>query len=188
MSRIAIVKKDKCFPVECGNYLCKKLCPVNRTGKDCIVEDDDSHKAKINEELCIGCGICPKRCPFDAIDIINLPQELDSQIIHRYGENGFHLYNLPTPIFGKVVGILGKNGIGKSTALKILAGLLKPNFGERNVEAGYDELINFFKGTEAQLFFEKLKLGEIKVAYKPQEVNLIANAFNGSVRDLLKKS
>ncbi len=186
MSRIAIVKKEKCHPFDCGNYLCAKLCPVNRTGKDCIIPAEDK-KAFINEELCIGCGICPKRCPFDAISIINLPEELDSRIIHRYGRNGFHLYNLPAPIFGKVVGIIGRNGIGKSTAVKILGNLLKPNFGEKEKEATYDELIEFFRGTESQTFFEKLKDEEIKIAFKPQEVNLIANTFSGKVLDLLKK-
>lgn len=184
MSRIAIVRKERCHPKECGGYLCARLCPVNRTGKECILEEK---KARINEELCIGCGICPKRCPFEAISIINLPEELDSKIIHRYGQNGFHLYNLPIPIFGKVVGIIGKNGIGKSTAMRILGGLLKPNLGEDEKEASADELIEFFKGTEAQIFFEKLKAGEIKIAYKPQEVNMIANEMKGKVRDLLKK-
>ncbi len=29
--------------------------------------------AYISEELCIGCGICIKKCPFEAINIINLP-------------------------------------------------------------------------------------------------------------------
>jgi ATP-binding cassette subfamily E protein 1 len=187
MSRIAIVNKEKCHPHECGDYLCMKLCPVNRNGSDCIVVDEDSKRAKINEELCIGCGICPKRCPYEAISIINLPEELDSQIIHKYGQNGFHLYNLPTPIFGKVVGLIGRNGIGKSTAIKILAGYLKPNLGEDGKEANYDELIEFFKGTEAQSFFEKLKAGEIKVAYKLQEVNQIAENFKGKVSELLKK-
>ncbi len=186
MSRIAVVNQEKCHPTECGNYLCQKLCPVNRTGKDCIVVNDDS-KASINEELCIGCGICPKRCPYDAISIINLPEELGSQIIHKYGQNGFHLYNLPIPIFGKVVGIIGRNGIGKSTAMKVLSGILKPNFGKDDYEATSDDLIKFFKGTEAQIFFERLRAGEIKVAYKPQEVNLIPQQIKGTVRDLLEK-
>jgi ATP-binding cassette subfamily E protein 1 len=34
---------------------------------------------------------------------------------------------------GSVLGLLGPNGIGKSTALNILSGKLKPNFGKFNV-------------------------------------------------------
>ncbi|MDP2750377.1 MAG: ribosome biogenesis/translation initiation ATPase RLI, partial [Nanoarchaeota archaeon] len=189
MTRIAIVKKDKCNYEGCGMYLCIKLCPINRTGKECIVVNPLTKKALIHEELCTGCGICPNRCPFKAISIINLPEELKNEPMHRYGENGFRLYNMPIPMFGKVVGILGKNGIGKSTAIKILAGLIKPNLGNFKNENGAtkEEFAEYFKGTEAQLFFEKLSSGEIKVAYKPQSVELIANAADGKVGELLKK-
>ncbi len=185
MTRIAVIEKEKCFHDKCGD-LCIKLCPVNRTGKDCIVLNEDK-KAKIDEKLCTGCGICPKRCPFGAIHVINLPEELDKPPIHRYGENGFEMFNLPTPIFGKVVGVIGKNGIGKSTAIKVLAGVLKPNLGNSKSEASYDDLIGFFKGTEAQTFFEKVKKGEIKISYKPQQVDLIPLSTKGKVRNLLEK-
>ncbi len=179
MPRIAVVEKDKCNPQGCGDFLCAKLCPINRQGTDCIVRKG---KAEINEELCIGCNICANRCPYDAIHIINLPAELDLPI-HRYGKNGFSLYSLPSPIFGKVVGVLGENGIGKTTAIEILSGTLKPNFGKE--KSDYNELIEFFKGTETQLFFEKLNNNDIKVAYKPQNIDLIQRVAKGKVRVLL---
>ncbi|MBI2650825.1 ribosome biogenesis/translation initiation ATPase RLI [Candidatus Woesearchaeota archaeon] len=184
MTRIAIVDNEKLKDMQQKLYI-QSICPVNRTGKECIKVIDS--KLTIDEHLCTGCGICPKAAPH-AIKIINLPEELETKPIHRYGENKFVLYSIPTPTFGKVTGILGINGIGKSTAIKILANVLKPNFGDWNIhETGYDELIEFFKGKEAQGFFEKIKKGEIKVAYKPQQVDLIPKTTKGKVVDLLKK-
>ena len=185
MTRIAIVDNEKLKDAQQKLYI-QSICPVNRTGKECIKIEADG-KLSIDEHLCTGCGICPKAAPH-AIKIINLPEELKTKPIHRYGENRFVLYSLPTPTFGKVTGILGVNGIGKSTAIKILASVLKPNFGDRERrETDYDELISFFKGSEAQGFFEKIKNGEIKVAYKPQQVDLIPKTTKGKVIDLLKK-
>ncbi len=187
MTRIAVIEKEKCNPEGCGNFLCIRVCPINKSGEECIVKGEDG-KPVIHEELCTGCGICPKRCPYGAISIINLPADLTDKPIHQYGKNGFHLYNLPTPIFGKVVGILGKNGIGKSTAIKILASVLEPNLGDIEKKAfNFNDLLDYFKGTEAQLFFEKVKNKEIKIAYKPQQVDLIPKTQKGKVKELLNK-
>ncbi|MDP3990334.1 MAG: ribosome biogenesis/translation initiation ATPase RLI [archaeon] len=185
--RIAVIDRNKCHPDECGNYLCAKLCPVNRAGGDCILPGVPDKKARIDEVLCTGCGICPNRCPFGAITIINLPSQLNKEPVHRYGENMFELYSLPTPLFSKVTGILGKNGIGKSTALKVMAGLLTPNLGDWNKEPAFKEIINYFKGTETQKFLEKLQKKEITLSYKPQQVDLIPKQYSGTVKELLSK-
>ena len=185
MTRIAIVDNEKLKDLQQKQHI-QNLCPVNRTGNECIKIELDG-KLTIDEHLCTGCGICPKAAPH-AIKIINLPEELKQNPIHRYGENKFVLYSIPTPTFSKVTGILGVNGIGKSTALKILASVLKPNFGEWNKnKTDFDELILFFKGTEAQGFFEKIKNHEIKIAYKPQQVDLIPKTSRGKVIELLRK-
>lgn len=185
MTRIAIVDNEKLKDIQQKQYV-QSLCPVNRTGKECI-KIEQNGKLTIDEHLCTGCGICPKAAP-QAIRIINLPEELKTKPVHRYGENKFVLYSLTTPSFGKVTGILGVNGIGKSTAIRILAGVLKPNFGNWNTAgADYRELISFFKGTEAQGFFEKMEGGLIKAAYKPQQVDLIPKTTKGKVIELLRK-
>ncbi|MGB9748961.1 MAG: ribosome biogenesis/translation initiation ATPase RLI [Candidatus Woesearchaeota archaeon] len=182
--RLAFVNKENCKGgVDC-NYICMSVCPINRAKKDCITIVENK-KVNIDEKLCIGCGICVKRCPFNALSIINLPEELKIPI-HRYGKNGFALYNLPTPESGKVVGILGRNAIGKTTALKIISGIIKPNFGKKE-EFGYEELIKFFKGQEAQKFFEELKNNRIRVSYKPQNIDQLPSIYDGKVLDLLKR-
>ncbi len=174
--RIAIIQKEFCHPEKCGD-LCAKLCPVNRQGQECIVIKD---KAKINADLCIGCGICPKRCPFGAISIINLPDELKKNTIHSYGKNGFALYNLPMPRSGSVLGILGKNGIGKSTSLKILSGKEQPNFGDFT---GKTTPHDFFKGSELLTYFDELS--EKKISIKPQ--NIFTLMQFPTAKDLLNK-
>jgi ATP-binding cassette, sub-family E, member 1 len=181
--RIAVVDNTKLKDMEKKKHI-QSLCPINRKGDECIYFRGE--KLFIDEGLCIGCGICVNQAP-DAIKVINLPEALQKEPIHRYGDNGFALYDLPTPIAGKVVGILGVNGIGKSTAIKILAGVIKPNLGKKE-EADIKEIIAYFKGTEAQLYFEKVRKGDITTAYKPQHVDMIPRQFSGKVIDLLKKA
>ncbi|MGM5483339.1 MAG: ribosome biogenesis/translation initiation ATPase RLI [Nanobdellota archaeon] len=183
MTRIAVVDNEKLTDPSLKKHLIN-ICPVNKKGDPCIYLENG--KLQIDEMLCIGCGICHNAAP-DAISIVNLPEDLDKPPVHRYGRNGFHLYGLPIPIFGKVTGIIGKNGIGKSTAINILSGILKPNLGEDNTDDYMNKLIEYFKGTEAQYYFEKLRDGKIKVSYKLQQVDQIPKAFKGSVKEFLSK-
>ena len=137
MSRIAIIDTNKCKPKKC-NQECKNYCPVVRMGKLCIEVSPSSKIAIISEELCIGCGICTKKCPFNAISIINIDilKKIEHHIIHRYGQNSFKLYRLPIPRMNQILGIIGSNGMGKSTVLKILGNKLKPNLGNYTIESG----------------------------------------------------
>ena len=169
--RISVLDRDRCQPRKC-TYECLRFCPRVRTGDETIVIGED-HKPVISEELCVGCGICTKKCPFGAIMIIGLPEELREVETHRYGVNGFALYGLPIPQKGKVTGILGPNGIGKSTAVKILAGALKPNLGEEN--PSWDEIIGRYRGSELQEYMRKLSKGKLLPVQKPQDIDLLAS-------------
>lgn len=184
--RIAVIDYDKCNPDKCGNFLCERVCPVNRMGGEAIIIDEENYRPVIQEASCTGCGICVHKCPFNAITIVNLPEELEEGCIHRYDVNGFVLYRLPVVKEGMVVGILGPNGTGKTTAVKILSGQLLPNLCGNN--ESWDNVIKAFRGSELQNYFEKLKNKEIRPVVKPQYVDLIPKAVRGKVRDLLKRA
>lgn len=175
-TRIAIVSTDKCKPKKCKQE-CRKSCPVVKTGKLCIEVTPASKIAFISENLCIGCGICVKKCPFDAINIINLPTNLDGETTHRYSANSFKLHRLPTPRPGQVLGLVGTNGIGKSTALKILAGKQKPNLGKYDNPPDWQDILKYFRGSELQNFFTKILEDNIKAIIKPQYVDNIPKAL-----------
>lgn len=158
-----------------------------RAGKLCIEVSKTSKIAWLSEELCIGCGICVKKCPFDAISIINLPKSLESQTTHRYGPNSFKLHRLPLPRPGQVLGLVGSNGTGKSTALKILAGKLKPNLGQFETPPDWEEILKYFRGSELQNYFTRVLEDDLKAIIKPQYVDHIPRAVKGQVGEILRK-
>src|SRR5437660_653920 len=161
--RLAIVDPEKCKPSKCAQE-CRKACPVVRMGKECVQVSKTSKQATILAS-CIGCSACVKACPFGAIRIVNLPQQLsDVEIVHRFGLNGFQLFRLPLPRKGQVLGIVGVNGSGKSSALKILGNKLAPNFGhlveDQKEKIGIDpiDLIStHFRGSSLQNYFNTFK-------------------------------
>ncbi|MGQ0772146.1 MAG: ribosome biogenesis/translation initiation ATPase RLI [Nitrososphaerota archaeon] len=184
--RVAVLDKELCQPKKCG-LECIKYCPVNKSGAECIVMNEEIKKAQIDENLCNGCGICVKVCPFEAITIVNLATELATDKIHQYGINSFRLYRVPTPKKGEVVGLLGRNGMGKSTVVNILSGNLKPNLGNYENPPDWDEIVKNFAGTELKDHFEKIKNQNIKASIKPQQVYNVAQAFDGTAKELLDR-
>ena len=184
--RVAVLDKELCQPKKCG-LECIKYCPVNKSGADCIVLNEETNKALIDEDICNGCGICVKVCPFEAITIVNLATELATDKIHQYGQNSFRLYKLPTPKKGEVIGLLGRNGMGKSTVINILSGNLKPNLGKYDEPPEWDEILKFYSGTELKSHFEKIKDNQISASIKPQQVYNISQVFDGTGKELLEK-
>ena len=188
--RLAVIDYETCKPKKC-NYECISVCPINKSGSGIAIEANIQLRSKpvIYEDTCIGCGLCVKACPFDAIFIVNLPSELEEEAVHRYGVNGFKLYRLPVPKDGMIVGLLGKNGTGKTTAIRILAGEVKPNLGRVEGEPpGWDEILRRFRGSELQSYFKKLVDGKLRVAHKIQYVEVVPRRVKGTVRELLKRA
>jgi len=187
LTRIAIVNADRCKPKKC-KLECKRSCPVVRGGQICIEVSVTDKIATIAESLCIGCGICPKKCPFGAIQIINLPKDLSKFTTHRYGGNSFKLHRLPLPRVNQVLGLVGANGTGKSTALKILQNKLKPNLGNYSTEPTWDEILRYFRGSEHQAYFQRMLEDKCVSSAKVQYVDELPRVIKGTVREVLTKA
>lgn len=184
MTRVAVLDSDRCKVKKCDKA-CVNFCPMVRSRLEAIKIEDN--KAVISEVLCSGCGICVKKCPFKAISIVNLPDELDKDCSHRFGPNSFKLFRLPTPSPGTVLGLLGQNGIGKTTTLKVLSGEFKPNLGRFEKPPEWGEILQFYRGSTLQEYFQKVSESKLKISHKPQYVDKIPKAVSGKVSDLLVK-
>lgn len=184
MTRIAVLDKDKCKVKKC-NQPCVSFCPMVRSRVEAIRVE--GNKAVISETLCSGCGICVKKCPFKAISIVNLPDELERDCSHRFSENSFKLFRLPMPSPGTVLGLLGQNGIGKTTTLKVFSGEIKPNLGKYSNPPDWPEIIQYYRGSSLQDYFQKMSDKKLKVSSKPQYVDKIPKAVSGKAGDLLEK-
>ena len=183
--RIAALLRDRCKPKNCS-LECIKYCPRVRAGDETIIIGEDG-KPIIAENLCVGCGICVHKCPFDAIKIIGLAEALDRDLVHQFGKNGFRLFRLPYPREGVCVGILGPNGIGKTTAIKILSGQLIPNLGDYETKANWDKVLDYFSGTELYEHFKHIASNEFESVIKPQYVDKLSKVMKGKIGEILEK-
>ena len=182
--RIAVLIEDRCKPNSPAFMYLQKY--AGTCGAECI--QVNGNKCKILESACPPCLVRAKHCPGDAVKIINLPEELDTDLTHRYGENGFRLFRLPAPKKLEVVGILGANGMGKSTAINLLSGTLRPNLGDWLVgDLPWEEVLQAFPRGELRDFMTNVAENGVRIAVKPQYVDKIPKAFDGKVSALLER-
>jgi len=186
MARVAVIDIDTCKPKECG-HPCLRFCPPVRSRIEAIRIEQGSGKPVIMESLCTGCGICVKKCPFHCITIVNLPEELEGECSHRYGPNMFKLYRLPIPQKRIITGLIGRNGTGKSTVLRILSGEARPNLGKFDSPPDWPEITRHYRGSLLQDYFDRLRKGRLKIVHKPQYVDAIPQRIKGKVASILEK-
>jgi ATP-binding cassette subfamily E protein 1 len=182
--RVAVVDKERCRSDKC-DLVCIRFCPMVRTRREAIRLDDED-KAYVSEYICSGCGICVRKCPFDALRIVNLPDELEKDHIHRFGPNMFTLFRLPTPRKNEVVGLIGRNGMGKSTILRILSGELVPNMGDFEKPASREAVLEYFRGKPLAEYLGGIYDGTMKAVHKPQYVDKIPRMVEGKVGEVLE--
>ncbi|MDD4049902.1 MAG: ribosome biogenesis/translation initiation ATPase RLI [Candidatus ainarchaeum sp.] len=185
-TRIAVIDKNKCQPKAC-NYLCHRVCPPVKMGEDAIevTNRENWTPPVINESLCTGCGICPHKCPFKAITIINTGIKFGDPI-HQYGQNSFRVYSLPSSEKGFITGLIGINGSGKTTSINILSGNLVPNLGAYDEKEDIDKVIEYYRGKNIQKNFIEIKEKKLSFAYKIQKVEEIPKVFKKSIKELLE--
>ena len=182
--RVAVLIEERCKPnSNAFAYLQKYSTMCER---ECI--QIEGNKCKILESACPVCFTRVKHCPDGAVKIINLPEELDTDLTHSFGENSFRLFRLPSPRQDKIIGILGPNGIGKSTAINLLSGSFRPNLGDlQQPPPDWEEIISTFPRGELRDYLSLVSEGQISIAVKPQYIDKLPQIFDGKVKDLLER-
>ena len=203
MKKVYLVDYDLCNHHFCGR-VCVNKCPITLSNARLnahqkkkevpIWFQNSTKKIRIEAEKCLKCGICVNVCPNNAIYVKNLLEE-PTEILptHKYPDianmKGFRLYNLPTLISGKVSGLCGPNGIGKTTVLEIIAGKLKPNFGKSDLtqdQINWASIISNVRESEMRNHFKAIARNDQKIAYKQQVLRVLFEKYKGKlVQDIL---
>lgn len=74
-----------------------------------------------------------------------LTRKLQYEEFHALSDVSFHIEK------GEVVGLVGKNGAGKSTMLKVIAGILKPTSGHVSVQGNIVPMLELGSGFDFEL-------------------------------------
>ena len=189
VKRIVVIDPDKVKPnSEAFRYFARL---AGGCGRECI-QITATEQVIVAEDACPVCVNRCKQCPTqDAVSVVKLPTNLTTNAIHQYGPNAFTLHGLPIPRPGHVLGLLGQNGAGKSTALKILSGRTKPNMGQLLLDDAppdWASIVAQFRGSDLQNYFSNLLENKLTTVLKPQlESGFVRRLRGQTVRALLEE-
>lgn len=173
-----LLDPEKCKPnMPAWTYFLKH---AGSCGKECISVIKSPPQIIVHRNACAACLNRAKRCPDNAAKVIKLPSNMETELVHSYGENAFKLHGLPMPRVGQVLGMLGCNGTGKSTAVKILAGQIKPNLGQYDNPPSWADITKYYRGSDLQNYFKMILEDKLRVSVKPQIDQDVAKSLVGN--------
>jgi len=184
--RIIVIDNDKCKPNSAAFAFLKRYAKTCSCGKECI--SVSKKQVVVSEDACPTCVSRCKQCPGEAVSVVKLPSNLTTDTTHRYGPNSFKIHGLPIPRPGHVLGLLGTNGTGKSTALSILLGRTKPNLGKCTPPApDWSDIVTYYRGSDLQNYFSGILENKLRVVIKPQlEASFAKRLAGKTVRTLME--
>tara|TARA_B110001452_G_scaffold98911_1_gene81896 strand:+ start:282 stop:2300 length:2019 start_codon:yes stop_codon:yes gene_type:complete len=186
--RMLVIDQLKCKPGMPAHDYLRRLAGRCAVGRECVTMDIKTKTINVVEDACMACLNKAKQCPGDAVTIVKLPRNLQTDVTHKYGMNAFKLHGLPTPRPGSVLGVLGTNGIGKSTALNILSGRLKPNLGRPKDPPDWHEILAYYRGSDLQKYFTRMLEDDLRVAIKVQlDTDFVRQLAGRKVGEILKE-
>ncbi len=107
-----------------------------------------------------------------AIKAINLDKCFDDKKLINHFSHEF--------MSGDKVGIIGNNGLGKTTLSKILAGILKPDHGK--IEHGHNTKIGYFPQNHSEIVDKSIKISSFDWLK-----NIKPNAYDQDIRGVMGK-
>ncbi|MFQ5979073.1 MAG: ribosome biogenesis/translation initiation ATPase RLI [Candidatus Heimdallarchaeota archaeon] len=193
MERLAVIDYKRCDPGS-TSYACIRVCPLVNDKKNpktnVIKVKSGTQFPIINQKLCLkgNCGICVNACFRRAIRMVNLPAPAEGETpIHSYGENSFRLFGLPQLRKGSVIGLLGPNGIGKTTVINVLSGHLIPNTGKSDEDGDkLERALEMVRVPGMREYLRSLHSSTIRVAIKGQVLEKLQQ-LNGDLRTELAR-
>ena len=69
--------------------------------------------------------------------------------------------------------------------MNILSGNLKPNLGNFETSPSWDEILDYFHGTELKNHFQKISTNDLRVSIKPQAVYELKDIWKDDCKSLL---
>lgn len=163
-----------------------KYDPINRSGGEGFYVTESGDLRIEESKVMAEHKIIENKIPNNSVEIVKIPSE-SGKLVHQYDQNGFRLYNLPVPTKGDVIGLVGRNGIGKSTILKILGGVLTPNFGNYGSSVDRSKFSEMYSNTRISEHTKSLQNDSYVAVYKPQMVSESQINRNVTVREFLNK-